>query len=219
MTRDHATDIPHIGLVGPELVQSLLIGSMFGDGALSLAPKKQSASLEITHSASELPYLMWKYSVFQELCVHGPKLRTDDGGFGTNLRYRLRTRSLPELLAMRTRFYPAGRKIITAQLLNLLTPAALAVWYQDDGSFDATQGSIRFCTHRYTLSEVELAAEWFAGQGLHATLNRCSGRQAGQFVLRLGRAAATPFLALTAPFIHPSMARKVPAGMTLGEAL
>jgi recombination protein RecA len=62
-------------------------------------------------------------------------------------------------------FYPNGKKVVTQDILNVLTPEAIAVWYCDDGSLYANKKRylchLTLATNSFTDSERELIKEYF----------------------------------------------------------
>jgi recombination protein RecA len=102
----------------------LVIGSLFGDGAMRC---KTNALLEINHSVHQQSYVDWKFSLLAELVSTPPKVRSGNVG---RLAYRFVTRSLPELTPYFWLFYGDGKKTIPEVEL---TPLTLAVWFMDDG--------------------------------------------------------------------------------------
>ena len=109
--------------------QSILIGSLLGDGNLRLAKGKLNALFEVNHSAKQKIYVDWKYEQLKMFVKTGPKVRK---GNGKRVAYRFTTQSLPVFTSVYMRFYQNNHKIIPADLK--LDPLALAVWFMDDGS-------------------------------------------------------------------------------------
>lgn len=67
--------------------------------------------------------------------------------------YRVRTYSFSSFNFIHDLFYNYGVKVVPANIADYLTPQALAIWIMDDAT--ANSGSMRFCTHSFTKSEVE----------------------------------------------------------------
>lgn len=108
-------------IVSPE-VEQVIIGSLLGDGCIS------NARLQIKHSAKQLPYLRWKYDILGG--VLGGKIYRD--GFS----HQYKSRKLPFLNYLKQKWYPNGEKYPPKEELNKLDPLGLAIWYQDDGSYN-----------------------------------------------------------------------------------
>ena len=115
----------------------VLIGSVLGDGSLSLNSGGLNAFYEENHSAKEKEYLLWKWSFFDRF---SQTKVTEYSNFDERTKktyhyIRLRTHVLPFLTEMRSLFYIDGKKVVPTNLLNQLNTLGLAVWYFDDGSY------------------------------------------------------------------------------------
>ena len=64
--------------------------------------------------------------------------------------YSFSTINHPELTAMHALCYPGGRKRLSRDWLEGLTPLSLAVWYLDDGSLNRRYGTIVLCTNCFS---------------------------------------------------------------------
>ena len=58
---------------------SLIIGSILGDGYVRIMPGRKNAFLEINHSANQKEYVDWKYEMLRDVCRSSPKLRKGNG--------------------------------------------------------------------------------------------------------------------------------------------
>lgn len=128
--------------------QSILIGSLLGDGNLRLAKGKLNALFEVNHSAKQKLYVDWKYEQLKVFVTTGPKVRK---GNGKRIAYRFTTRSLPIFTSVYKRFYRDNHKVIPVDLR--LDPLALAVWFMDDGS--KSYNSVYFNTQQFDLTDQE----------------------------------------------------------------
>lgn len=126
--------------------QSILIGSLLGDGTLRLAKGKLNALFEVNHTVKQKLYVDWKYENFKPFVLTGPKARE---GNGTRIAYRFTTQSLPIFTSVYKRFYENNRKIIPTDLK--LDPLALAVWFMDDGS--KSRSSVYLNTQQFTIQD------------------------------------------------------------------
>jgi hypothetical protein len=103
-------------------------------------------------------------------------------------------------------FYPNGIKILPVNIGEILTPAGLAYWAQDDGY---KQGAgFRFATECFTLEEVELLV---AVMKTVFDLD-CSVQKAvhtNQFRIYVRSNSMDRFRSLVAPYFIPSMLYKL----------
>ena len=94
---------------------------------------------------------------------YGPSSR-DHTFFGkatgkVHARVTFQTYSLPCFKELHELFYSLGKKIVPANIGDLLTPLGLAYWICDDGSFHKSRQSVTLCTNSFTLEEVTLLAK------------------------------------------------------------
>lgn len=145
-----------------EAQQSLIIGSLLGDGAMRC---KANALLEINHSIHQQSYVDWKYQLLANLVGTPPREKQGNGG---RIAYRFTTLSCPELTPIFRSFYRDGGKHIP---LIELTPLALAVWVMDDGS--RSRSALYLNTQQFDIDcQVLLLSLLWEQWGIEATLNR-----------------------------------------------
>lgn len=110
----------------------IAIGSILGDGYLTVLTKGECSRLWIKYNDRSYPYLLWMREKLRPFGVGSVKEKK-----GYNQHYFL-TEASETLGWLHTLFYPDKKtKSIPTNIKELLlTPVALAVWYMDDGSFD-----------------------------------------------------------------------------------
>jgi hypothetical protein len=139
--------------------QSILIGTVLGDGFLQKTGKK-NARLRLEHGGKQREYLMWKASQFPKL-FQGKPLYIERMHPISKKKYeywRQQSNSTPELGAWRQRFYPEGKKRIPGDLEVLLSDTlSLAVWYMDDGYYYARDRVSYLYLGRVTRNEADIA--------------------------------------------------------------
>lgn len=139
--------------VGEEQLQ-VLLGSLLGDGGLEAPPKGSIHwGLAIKHSLKQTNYALHKANLLGAL-VRSIRYPKD--------RIRIRTVRHPILSNLAQSLIKDGRKSVSPEVFQQITPLGLAVWYMDDGCLtvrtkkDGTvSGCIRLATHSFTLSENE----------------------------------------------------------------
>lgn len=117
--------------------EQILLGSILGDGYLGNSPTSYYSE---AHCLAQLDYLYWKKEKLN--LPFGPDNNMNDG---TSIQ--IRTRRIPKLNEYRKLFYPNGKKIVTREILDKLTPLAIAVWYMDDGSIQ--ERKLILCTQGF----------------------------------------------------------------------
>jgi recombination protein RecA len=142
--------------------QSIVLGSILGDGCLTIHPKYRNARFSFRHSHNQLEYFQWKANELKEICsdksqwIQGSEEKPDGWGM---IKYRFQSLALPALTELHHLTHK-GTSGPTAKIrrkwLNKLTPLSLAIWWLDDGSLvsDSRQGVL--CTDSFSLNEVEI---------------------------------------------------------------
>lgn len=135
--------------------KDVLVGLLLGDGCLEVLPKGNTARLKIEYSSKQKTYIEWVYEIFRRWVVNTPKRKITHVFGHIYEKYWFTTLSSPLLKIFSDLFYYNHRKIIPANIGNLLTPLGLAVWFMDDGSTKSRESNGRIlCTHAFSYKEV-----------------------------------------------------------------
>ncbi len=112
-------------------LKSLLIGSMLGDGRIAF--RGQASHYEERHSPEQLDYLKWKSDKWGEWSA-GELTVAYSREFASHI---FRTKAHSDLNPYRDLFYTErekGWKVVRNEVVDMVDPYALAIWYLDDGS-------------------------------------------------------------------------------------
>ena len=110
-------------------------------------------------------------------------------------RYQSKTLELPTICK---RLYVDGKKVITRELLDALTPLSLSVWFMDDGSRTRHAGSL--CTHCFSLEENQLILEWFKEKyGIECSLQL--DKRCNKYYIRFLTEGFRVFVSLISPWV------------------
>jgi hypothetical protein len=126
--------------------EQILRGSLLGDAYVD-----PSGVFTIEHGKNQLDYLNWLYRnlapYFNEIKPHrtGARTRSCSHDFGVLLRKE---------------HYPEGKKRVTKEMLNKLTPLSIAVWFMDDGQLFSKGNQSRLSTCGFTKEENELIVDY-----------------------------------------------------------
>jgi hypothetical protein len=113
------------------VLQSLLVGSMLGDGRL--VQRVKTLYIE-NHAEAQRAYLEWKVSLWGGWVKTAPKPVTWKKGGREYLGVRFNTVSHEWLNPWHARFYSKpGPKTLVPEIVDSVDAFALAVWYLDDG--------------------------------------------------------------------------------------
>lgn len=146
--------------------KSLIIGSILGDGYLRKIPNRKDAFLEVNHSIKAKEYVLWKFSILENICESSPKERVIDE---KRIAFRFFTCQHPEITSLFKQFYQNGRKVIPRNLeLNSLI---LAVWFMDDGS-RSQKGDIYLNTQGFSLNDQKYLLHLLRSMKFKARLNK-----------------------------------------------
>jgi hypothetical protein len=111
-------------------LKSLLIGSMLGDGRIAF--RGQASHYEERHSPEQLDYLKWKADKWGEWSA-GDLTIAYSREFASHI---FRTKAHSDLNQYRDLFYTErekGWKVVKNEVVDMVDPYALAIWYLDDG--------------------------------------------------------------------------------------
>lgn len=146
--------------------QSILIGSILGDGHLERAKNSTNACFREEHAIDQESWLRWKYDNLKPFTTadmwirdRGKSALLPDGHGGKKL-YNIQqvaamsTGRHPYLTQLHQLFYIDRVKVLPIEFLkDNFDMVVLAVLVGDDGNF--CENSIRICTESFTKNEVE----------------------------------------------------------------
>ena len=123
-------------------LKDISIGLLLGD----LYARKQKLGVNVClafrQGTIHEDYLLHLYELFKDFCPSGPKIQIPKPDIRTGIVHRsiyFSTYTLPCFNEFYDLFYPEGKKVVPANIAELLTPLSLAYWIFDDGCFDRTQ--------------------------------------------------------------------------------
>jgi hypothetical protein len=139
--------------------KNILIGLILGDLNIQKMTLNSNPFCSFEQGFVHKEYLEHLYELFKSYCLRAPKIsnRLPDKRTGkVYSRIRFHTYSLPCFVEFYNLFYPEGKKILPANIADLLTPLSLAYWIAYDGSWNKSQGYVVLSTNSFLLAEVEL---------------------------------------------------------------
>ena len=183
--------------------RSVIVGSLLGDAYLY-----PNGTLQIEHSFGQENYVRWKYEKLSGIAGKAP-VAVERHDSRTNRVYRsLRFYTKALLKEYRDVFYRERRKIVPAQVGDLLDPIALSVWFMDDGGRGArTPKGLVFNTSCYSEAEQVVLQSVFADKfGVVMSVHKV-GRG---FQLYVRSQSFERFVSVISPYIVPQMRYKLP---------
>ncbi|MBN2043015.1 MAG: hypothetical protein JW754_04395 [Candidatus Aenigmarchaeota archaeon] len=140
-----------------------LYGSLLGDDQLNMKGKRKYPFLVVTHGSKQKQYVEWKYKIWKRLVPGGVKSNSITL-VDTGKKYFIcgfRTAAHPCFLQFFRSFYLNGKKVVTREILNKLTPFSIAVWYMDDGYYRKARGRAQLSTNGFSYEENILIQKYF----------------------------------------------------------
>ncbi len=185
--------------------KDIAVGSLLGDAYLR--PSGNAYALSFIHGEKQLDYLNWKREEFQNFVTQEGNYRRETKFHGNHPTYAFNTISHPYLLELHNICYSTGKKDISAEWCNLVTPLSLAVWYMDDGSINKRYKTIVLCTNSFSREGQTLLIDLLSNRfGVEAVLEP---RRNNQTVLRINASQRYRFLDLVSPYIVDCMSYKL----------
>jgi hypothetical protein len=134
--------------------RQLVFGTLLGDGCIAPHGRKnKSYRLLIGHCEAQKELVLWKKQILNDY-VNLIKRNIDKRG--NSIMYSFSTVVHNDFKYFYNLFYENGGKVIKEEMVQYLTPLALAVWIMDDGSRYQAKNTMRIATDSFTKSENEL---------------------------------------------------------------
>ena len=145
-------------LVVSKDLHEIIIGLLLGDLSAERPNNNCNTRLQFKQSYINEKYIFHLYSLYKNYCGSKPlKMSKFDSRVNKNKIYysiKFQTLSLPCFNMYRELFYNLeGKKVIPANIKELLTPKGLAYWFMDDG-YKSKKG-LYICTESFSLSEIK----------------------------------------------------------------
>lgn len=141
--------------------QQLIFGGLLGDGYFN----KDRNFFRFYQSKKQEEYLLWKYSLFEELETSKIYERIHEQGYvGCSFEVK-RNSNLHDLYSyIKHHLYSnSGRKKISLEYLSNIDEFGLAIWWMDDGSLCKHKGNRwgKLCTECFNYEEHILLQKYF----------------------------------------------------------
>ena len=196
--------------IGPhnEEVISLLVGSLLGD-CYGERLMNGGVRFKFKQSIKHKEYLFYLYEFLLKRGYTNntlPYLIKNKLGNKIFEAYCFNTYSFSSLLWLYKSFYKNKSKVIPNNIYDLITPLALAIWIQDDGTWK--EPGIRIATNSFNLQELELLVLVLNNKfNLKCSIQFFSNTK--QYQLYIKKESIILVRNLTLPFFHKSMYYKL----------
>ena len=114
--------------------QSILIGSLLGDGGLYSDGWNKNYRFVIDQGEKQKDYLFWKFGAFSNCCASKPSYQKHTRS------WRMRTISHKEFNYYANKFYVDKKKQLPNDIIDYINPLSLAIWFMDDGTKGPSNG-------------------------------------------------------------------------------
>ena len=162
MKKKYLTNAERLSFTLTPVLKDIIVGLSLGDLYIRKQKLGKNPGLLFEQGLIHLEYLNHLYGLFESYCPSVPVTsnRLPHKATGkVHARVTFQTYSLPCFKELHELFYSLGKKIVPANIGDLLTPLGLAYWICDDGSFHKSRQSVTLCTNSFTLEEVTLLAK------------------------------------------------------------
>jgi len=146
----------------PSFVYSVIVGLILSDGHLQKGKLNKNARLAFGQSVKHASFAIWIFNILAHYlgpglsqgqgCQSFPHLETLRVNGTIFYGIKFQTRTYPCFTELHSVWYLNRVKVIPSTIFDDLTPVALAMWAQGDGS-KLNKGFL-FCTHSFTIQQV-----------------------------------------------------------------
>ena len=189
---------------------SFLYGVIIGDGSLAKA-KDGTISLRFIHCIAQKEYLMYKASILNRIFTSQLEVKDINNNGYPGCNYTIgRTAVLKPLYEL---FYVNGKKSISnPEIINNLTPEALALWWMDDGCLSMKKRNGKIVARQGFISTyLPLEENLYLIQLLNAkfNLNLKNVKDRKAYRIRLNTTDCKQLIEIIKPYIHPVFNYKI----------
>ena len=182
---------------------SFLYGVIIGDGSLVKA-KDGTISLRLIHCIAQKEYLMYKASILNRIFTSQLEVKDINNNGYPGCIYTIgRTAVLKPLYEL---FYVNGKKsIANPEIINNLTPEALALWWMDDGCLSMKKRNGKIVARQgFINTYLPLEENLYLIQLLNAkfNLNLKNVKDRKAYRIRLNTTDCKQLIEIIKPYVH-----------------
>ncbi|MBI5061137.1 MAG: hypothetical protein HZB67_02385 [Candidatus Aenigmarchaeota archaeon] len=178
--------------------KQILLGSVLGDGCLSIPKLGRNAFFKEEHAVKQEPYLRWKVMYLKK------HFKINVRSFSRYNRNFISatTNCSPILTNFYKSIYKNKIKAVDKKILDEIDEFGLAVWYCDDGNYRLRFGSCVISTCSFTLEENREIKKWLKNKwDLDCVIRTLKRNNHKYFYLEFDVNNANKFLLLIKNFI------------------
>ena len=192
--------------IGPhsEDIISLLVGGLLGDIG---AERNMNGGVRFRFRQSvihkEYLFFLYNFLLTRGYCNNNLPLLKNYKNFNY---YAFDTYSFTSLMWLYKSFYNNKIKIVPLNIIELLTPLALAIWIMDDGGAPLRSKGLRLHTHNFTEKEVDLLINALT---IKFNLKCSKQKNNNKFIIYISSKSMNILRELVLPHMHNSMLYKI----------
>ena len=196
----------------PSELDEMILGCMLGDSYLNSNTKDGAyRTLNISHGDTQSSYYEYKKQLLGKLFIdQGTRI----SGYGSVIRHGCVVSNLQTRELLLRYFNPAGRKHVSKELAQAITPISVAFWYMDDGSISNRDNPNMRCrarlnTQRYSYEENKILSDaLYQKFNIYSTIGDASKYKG--YVLIFDADNTDKLCTLIAPYVCSNMKYKLP---------
>ena len=153
------TNLERSNITLDDNLEQVLVGNILGDVYMRRFSTKANTRIVFRQGSINAAYLLHLYSLYQTFVNTPPSVTTITDSATGKTRYNLSftTLALPCFNPLYEKFYVNGKKVVPANIADILTPVGLAFWIMDDGGFTGT--GLKIYTNAFSQDELNLLVE------------------------------------------------------------
>lgn len=202
----------HYANVYPSELDEILIGCILGDSNLNSNSETGSyRTIHFSHSDSQRDYFNYKKHLLGKLFI---EQNNRVSGYGSIIHTGCLTSNLQTYNFISRYFKTLGKKYVSEDLANSITPVSLAFWFMDDGNLKNRDDDNLRCramlnTQRYSLEENKILSDALKRKfNIDATIGDKDTYKG--HVLMFNVDNTDKLCSLIAPYVCKSMKYKLP---------
>ena len=198
--------------IGPhdQDIISVIFGSLLGNGHAEKRSENGGTRISFFQESTHLSYLLWLHDFFsfRAYCnINIPQITTRLGKKGVVRKVlRFHTWTYTSFNWIHDLFYKDNVKIVPSNIIDYLTPLALAIWIMDDGT--KVSKGLKLCTNSFTYSDCLLLVKALNDNfGLKSSIQSAGAHN--QHIIYIWKESLPLLRTIVSPYIIPQMKYKI----------
>lgn len=201
------TNLERSNITLDDNLEQVLVGNILGDVYMRRFSTKANTRIVFRQGSINAAYLLHLYSLYLKFVSTPPSVTTiTDSAGKTRYNLSFTTLDLPCFNPLYEKFYVNGKKVVPANIADILTPVGLAYWIMDDGGFTGT--GLKIYTNAFSQDELNLLVEALDTKfSIKASIHKSSIEN--QRTIYIKKKQLPLVIDLVKEHMHPSMLYKL----------